>query len=105
MRGCKIMATLETVGLDVSVVLGRNRMPIHQLLRMGRGAVIELDAGQDDEVEILANDQPIARGKVIVNGNKIAVEVAELLRRPVAESRPGAFLAQHRSLITGDEQG
>lgn len=57
-------------------------MPIHQLLRMGRGAVIELDVGDEDEVEILANDMPIARGIVVVQGNKIAIEVRELIRRP-----------------------
>jgi flagellar motor switch protein FliN len=92
------MATLEQVGLDISVVLGRNRMPIHQLLRMGRGAVIELDAGQDDEVEVLANEQPIARGKVVVNGNRIAVEVVELLKRPHSLSDTGRFLAERRTL-------
>jgi flagellar motor switch protein FliN len=94
------MATLERVGLDISVVLGRSRMPIHQLLRMGRGAVIELDAGEDDEVEILANDQPVAKGKVVVNGNKIAVEVAQLLRRPHAVTERGQYLAETRSLVS-----
>ncbi len=81
------MATgLENVGVDVSIVLGRCRMPIHQLLRMGRGAVIALDSSENDEVEILANDHPIARGMVIVNGNAITVEIKELLRRPESES-------------------
>jgi flagellar motor switch protein FliN len=93
------MATLESVGLEISVVLGRSRMPIHQLLRMGRGAVIELDAGEDDEVEILANDQPVARGKVVVNGNRIAVEVAELLCRPKSVTQHGEYLAEQRTLI------
>lgn len=76
------MATLDKVSVDVSVVLGRARMPIHQLLRMGRGAVIELDATEEDEVEILANDLPVARGLVVVQGNRIAIEVRELIRRP-----------------------
>ena len=56
-------------------------MPIHQVLRLGRGAIIELDASEDDEVRILANNMPVARGTVIVNGNRIAVEVKELLPR------------------------
>ncbi|MFM9974778.1 MAG: FliM/FliN family flagellar motor switch protein [Beijerinckiaceae bacterium] len=76
------MATLDKVSVDVSVVLGRSRMPIHQLLRMGRGAVIELDSGNEDEVEILANDMPVARGLVVVQGNRIAVEIRELIQRP-----------------------
>jgi flagellar motor switch protein FliN/FliY len=73
---------LNTVPLDISVVLGRARMPIHQLLRLGRGAVITLDSSEDDAVEILANDLPIARGTVVVNGTSISVEVNELIKRP-----------------------
>ncbi len=76
------MATLDKVAVEISVVLGRSRMPIHQLLRMGRGAVIELESGEEDEVEILANDMPVARGLVVVQGNRIAVEVRELICRP-----------------------
>jgi len=76
------VATLDKVSVDVSVVLGRSKMPIHQLLRMGRGAVIELESGEEDEVEILANDLPVARGLVVVQGNRIAVEVRELIKRP-----------------------
>lgn len=77
------MAQLETVSLDISVVLGKTRMPIHQMLRMARGAIIELDATEDDEVQILANDMPVARGQVVINGNRIAVQVTEMLPRPV----------------------
>jgi flagellar motor switch protein FliN len=77
-----VASGLNNVGVDISIVLGRSRMPIHQLLRMGRGAVIALDSAEDDEVEILANDLPIARGTVVVNGTSITVEVKEMLRRP-----------------------
>lgn len=80
---------LDIVGVDISIVLGRSRMPIHQLLRMGRGAVIALDSAEGDEVEILANDMPIARGNVVVNGAVITVEVKELLRRPPSEKVQG----------------
>jgi flagellar motor switch protein FliN/FliY len=76
---------LDNVSVDISIVLGRSRMPIHQLLRMGRGAVITLDSADGDEVEILANDLPIARGVVVVNGTLITVEVKELIRRPPSE--------------------
>ena len=75
------MATLDNVSIDISVVLGRTAMPIHQVLRLGRGAIIELDASEEDEVRILANNLPVAKGTVIVSGNKIAVEVKELLPR------------------------
>lgn len=75
------MATLDTVLIDIAVVLGKTAMPIHQVLRLGRGAIIELNSSEEDEVHILANNMPVARGIVVVNGNRIAVEVKELLPR------------------------
>jgi flagellar motor switch protein FliN/FliY len=75
------LTTLDTVSIDITVVLGKTAMPIHQVLRLGRGAIIELDASEEDEVRILANNMPVARGTVIVSGNRIAVEVKELLPR------------------------
>ena len=75
------MATLDKVSLNIAVVLGTTSMPVHQVLRLGRGAVIELDAGENDEVRILANDFPVAKGAVVVSGSRIAVEVKEMLPR------------------------
>jgi len=75
------LASLDTVSIDIAVVLGTTSMPIHQVLRLGRGAIIELDSSEEDEVRILANNLPVAKGTVVVNGNKIAVEVKELLPR------------------------
>ncbi len=75
------MATISKVSLDISVVLGSTAMPIHQVLRLGRGAIIELDASENDEVQILANNLPVAKGMVVVSGNRIAVEVKEMLAR------------------------
>jgi flagellar motor switch protein FliN len=70
--------TLDKVALDIQVVLGTTTMPIHQVLRLGRGAIIELEATEDDEVEILANNFKVATGAVIVSGNRIAVEVKDM---------------------------
>ena len=75
------MPTLDKVSLDIQVVLGTTYMPVHQVLRLGRGAIIELDASEDDEVQILANNLPVAKGAVVVQGNRIAVEVRQLLNR------------------------
>ncbi|MBY0296915.1 MAG: flagellar motor switch protein FliN [Methylobacterium sp.] len=83
------MAVLEDLKVDLTVVLGRTRMPIHMLLRMGQGAVIELDATDSDMVEILANDHPIARGQIVVTGNRISVEVTELIRKTEVVREPG----------------
>ena len=75
------MQTLGNVSLDITVVLGTTSMPIHQVLRLGRGAIIELDTAESDDVKVLANDLPVAKGAVVINGNRIAVEVTELLPR------------------------
>jgi flagellar motor switch protein FliN len=83
------VAVLDNLQVDVAVVLGRCRMPLHMLLRMGRGAVIELEASETDMVEILANDHPIARGQIVVTGNRISVEVTELIRKADALREPG----------------
>lgn len=77
------MPSLDKVMLDIAVVLGSTTMPVHQVLRLGRGAIIELDSSEDEEVTILANNLPVARGTVVVNGNKIAIEVKELVPRSV----------------------
>jgi len=77
------VATIDKVPLDIAVVLGTTSMPVHQVLRLGRGAIIELDASEDDEVTILANNLPVAKGTVVVNANRIAIEVKEILPRPL----------------------
>jgi flagellar motor switch protein FliN/FliY len=73
-------SNVDNVKVEISVVLGRSVIPMHQLLRMGRGAVIELDSNQDYPVTILANDKPVAKGEIQIQGDKIAVSVVDLLR-------------------------
>lgn len=77
-----LAGTLDKISVDITVVLGRSRMPIHRMLRMGRGSVIELEATENDEVELLANDLPVARGQVIVNGGVITVEITHIIQKP-----------------------
>jgi flagellar motor switch protein FliN len=59
---------------------------------MGRGAVVEFESSASDMVEILANDLPIARGHVLVNGLNIAIEIQELVKRPESIQRPGTAI-------------
>ncbi len=73
-------SNIAGVKVEISVVLGSSTIPMHQLLRMGRGAVIELDSRQDDAVLILANDRPVAKGEITIHGDKIAVSITEILR-------------------------
>ena len=75
-----MLTNLTNVKVEISVVLGRSVIPMHQLLRMGRGAVIELDSCQDSPVTIMANDRPVAKGEIIIHGDKIGVSITELLR-------------------------
>jgi flagellar motor switch protein FliN/FliY len=80
-RGGSAVPTLDKVSVDLMVVLGTTSMPIHQVMRLSRGAIIELDATEQDEVKVLANNLPIASGVVLVDRNRIAVEVKQMLPR------------------------
>ena len=73
-------SNIAGVKVEISVVLGRSTIPMHQLLRMGRGAVIELDSHQEDPVLVLANEKPVARGEIIIQGDRIGVSITDLLR-------------------------
>jgi flagellar motor switch protein FliN/FliY len=68
---------IHNVRVELTVILGRSVLPMHQLLRMGRGAVIPLDAHEDEEVWILANNHPIARGQIEIDGDRVTVVVTE----------------------------
>lgn len=73
------MNSVNKVFVELSVVLGKTTLPIQQLLKMGRGAVIELNARHEDDVLLLANNIPIARGQIVVEGERIAVSITELI--------------------------
>jgi flagellar motor switch protein FliN/FliY len=71
------MSTLEQIEVDITVELGSATMPIHHLLRMGRGAIIELDTSEQDPLRIYANNTLIAKGEVKVDDGHLSVEVIE----------------------------
>ena len=71
---------IHDVSVEVSVVLGKSAMPIHQLLKMGRGAVIELEATVEDDAWIYANNRLIARGEVVIVGDHLAVSITDTMR-------------------------
>lgn len=75
------MSAVKDVYIEISVVLGQSVMPVHQLLKMGRGAVIELDTKEDDQVTIFANGRAIAKGEVVISGERIAVSITETIGR------------------------
>lgn len=75
------MSTLDNIEVDITVELGATTMPVHHLLRMGRGAVIELDASEHDPLKIYANNTLIAQGEVNVEEGHLRVVVTEKIFR------------------------
>jgi flagellar motor switch protein FliN/FliY len=69
------VSQVKAVNVEIQVVLGRATLPMQQLLRMGRGAVIPLDATVNEEVWILVNNHPVARGAIQINDERIAIAV------------------------------
>ncbi|MEM6383649.1 MAG: FliM/FliN family flagellar motor switch protein [Pseudomonadota bacterium] len=74
---------VERISVDIAVELGAANMPVHQLLRMGRGAVIELETLENEHVVVLANGAQIAEGEVVVSGESIAVSITQLGKREI----------------------
>jgi flagellar motor switch protein FliN len=75
--------TLEAVSdipVNISVVLGRTNMQVQQLLKLGRGAVVELDRKVGEPVDILVNGRMVARGEVVVVEDKIGVTMTEIIK-------------------------
>jgi flagellar motor switch protein FliN len=70
-----VNSQLGAVKVELTVILGRAIIPMQNLLRMGRGAVIQLDTNETDEVWVLANNHPIARGELVIEGDKVSVSI------------------------------
>jgi flagellar motor switch protein FliN/FliY len=71
------MNTLDQIEVDITVELGSATMPVHHLLRMGRGAIIELDSTEHDPLRVYANNTLIAKGEVKVDDGHLSVEITE----------------------------
>ena len=76
---------VDSVPIELSVVLGRTKMPIRQLLKMGRGAVIDLHTGVKEHTWVYANSKLIARGEIVVVGERIGVSITETIGGPELE--------------------
>jgi len=74
------MSALGQVPVEVQVVLGRARLPIGNILKLGRGAVVEIDRRVGEQVEIHINHRPVARGEiVIVDDDRLGVTLTEII--------------------------
>lgn len=72
---------VQDIVVDLTAVLGTAEMKVSNLLKIGRGAVIELDRRVGDTVEIRVSGQSIARGEVVVVEDHLAVSITELVKK------------------------
>ena len=68
------------IPVRVSAVLGETHMQIHQLLKLGRGAVVELDRRVGEAIDIYVNDRLVARGEVVIVDDKLGVTMTEVVK-------------------------
>lgn len=81
--GPRAAADLEPVfdvPVRVSAVLGRARMEVSQLLRLGRGAIIELDRTAGEAIDIYVNNRLVARGELVVVENRLGITMTEIVK-------------------------
>ncbi len=72
---------LADVNLNVTIELGRTRMLVEDVLRLGEGSVVELDKLAGDPVDVFVNGRHVARGEVLVVNDNFCVRVSEILSR------------------------
>ncbi len=83
--GSKLPDGIELLGdvnLHVKIELGRTRMLVEDVLRLGEGSVVELDKLAGDPVDIYVNDRPVARGEVLVLNDNFCVRINEIIQDP-----------------------
>lgn len=72
------MTVLGGVTMQLTVVLGSTRLPLRDLLKMGRGATIPLDRGSQSLSELHIAGRRVASGRIVLDGDRVAFEVARL---------------------------
>ncbi|MFT9206849.1 flagellar motor switch protein FliN [Acetobacter orientalis] len=81
------MEAMYEIPVKITAIIGTATMPVNQLLKLGRGAVVELDRKLGEAVDIYANNRLIARGEVVVvDDNHIGVTMTEILSSSPASS-------------------
>lgn len=71
---------LYDVAVEITAVLGTADMPISQILKLGRGAVVELNRSVGENIEIHANNRLVAKGEVVVVEDRLGVTLTEVLK-------------------------
>ena len=68
------------MNVEITAVLGTADMPISQILKLGRGAVVELNRSVGENIEIHANNRLVAKGEVVVVEDRLGVTLTEVLK-------------------------
>lgn len=74
------VGAVYNVSVQVSAVLGRATMPVSQLLKLGRGAVVELDRRVGEAIDIYVNNRLVARGEIVVVDDRLGITMTEIIK-------------------------
>lgn len=78
--GARDLEAVYEIPVQVSAVLGKSHMQVSQLLKLGRGAVVELDRKVGEAIDIYVNNRLVARGEVVVVDDKLGVTMTEIIK-------------------------
>lgn len=76
----KELEAVYDIPVQVSAVLGKANMQVSQLLKLGRGAVVELDRKVGEAIDIYVNNRLVARGEVVVVEDRLGVTMTEIIK-------------------------
>jgi len=79
-RGASDLEAVFDVPVQVSAVLGRARMEVGDLLKLGPGTVLELDRKVGEAIDIYVNNRLVARGEVVLVEDKLGVTMTEVIK-------------------------
>lgn len=79
-RSSRDLEPVYDIPVKVSAVLGKTNMQVSQLLKLGRGAVVELDRKVGEAIDIYVNNRLVARGEVVVVEDKLGVTMTEIIK-------------------------
>ena len=79
-RTAKELNAVYDIPVQVSAVLGKATMQVSQLLKLGRGAVVELDRKVGEAIDIYVNNRLVARGEVVVVDERLGVTMTEIIK-------------------------
>jgi flagellar motor switch protein FliN/FliY len=85
--GVRDLDAIYDVSVNISAVLGQADMPVNQLLKLGRGAVVELDRKVGEAIDIYVNNKLIARGEVMVVGEHLGITMTEIIKSDKSQSK------------------